>query len=96
VTAKRQNKRRNRFAQSNYEDAESLFRRALNVKEKILDPEHPDTALTANNLGVLLQSVGRKEEAGELFRRALGVFESKLGIVHPKTVMARENLVATR
>jgi hypothetical protein len=58
--------------------------------------EHPDTVLTANNLGVLMQSIGRKDEAEGLFRRALKVFESQLGSEHPKTRMALENLEAIK
>ena len=67
----------------------------LTIKEKILGVDHPDTALTANNLGVILQSQKRFAEARSLFARALAVFQPQLGSDHPKTIMARENLAAT-
>ena len=38
--------------------AERLYRRALAIKEKALGPDHPDTALTLNNLAVLCKSRG--------------------------------------
>ena len=50
----------------------------------------------ANNLGVLLHSLGRKEEARALFARALDVFEAQLDGSHPHVQMARRNLDSAR
>lgn len=83
-----------RFRRGDDAGAESLFRRALQVKEKILGAEHPDTALTAYNLGVLLQKTNRDEEAREQFARALRVFQARLGAEHPKTVAARQRIAS--
>jgi len=83
-----------RYAKGDVQEAETLFRKSLRLKEKILGADHPDTALTVNNLGVLLQSLGRNDEARELFTRALQVFEARLDAEHPHVLMARENLAA--
>lgn len=43
------------IAQGNYAEAESLFQRALTIKEKVLGPEHPEVATSINNLAMLLK-----------------------------------------
>ena len=43
------------FGQGNYASAEPLFRRALEIREKTLGPEHPDTAASLNNLAALAE-----------------------------------------
>lgn len=70
------------------------MREALSVKEKILGADHPDTALTMNNLGVIVQKQGRSQEARALFELALGHLEARLGTDHPRTRMVRGNLAA--
>ena len=39
--------------QGQYEQAESLYQRALTIREQQLGPLHPDTAQSLNNLGEL-------------------------------------------
>ena len=46
--------------------AEALYRRALAIKEALLGPEHPDVAITLNNLAVACQMQSRDREAAEL------------------------------
>ena len=52
------------------DEAEPLFRRALDIRTKSLSPEHPDTIATMSGLGLLLQAVGRPQEAAPLLREA--------------------------
>jgi hypothetical protein len=61
------------------------------MREALLGPDHPEVALTANNLGVLLKARGDDDEARALYRRALAIFERVLGPGHPHTVTCREN-----
>jgi len=61
------------------------------LKEKILGPDHPDTAMTLNNLAVLFQSRGDLEQASSLFRRALDILETTLDPDHPKVAACRKN-----
>ena len=45
-------------AQGDLAGARPLFERALAIREKVLGPEHPDTATSLNNLASLLQAQG--------------------------------------
>ena len=58
-------------AQGKLEEAEVLYRRALEGFERVLGVDHPNTLTSVNNLGWLLQDQGKLEEAEVLYRRAL-------------------------
>ncbi|EXA53638.1 hypothetical protein FOVG_01376 [Fusarium oxysporum f. sp. pisi HDV247] len=51
------------FIQGRYEGAAKLYRETLEVKEKVLGKEHPDTLSSMNNLALVLDSMGKYEEA---------------------------------
>ena len=40
--------------QGKYDEAEPLFKRSLEIDEKVYGPDHPDVARGLNNLGALL------------------------------------------
>jgi hypothetical protein len=46
-----------------YTQARPLHERALAIREKVLGPEHPDTAASLNNLARLLSATGHAKEA---------------------------------
>ena len=73
-------------------EAESLYRRALELKEKELGIEHPDIAVTLNNLAEALRLSGKSEEAEALFRRALRIDERALGPQNPTLATVLNNL----
>ena len=77
-----------------YSEAEQLHRRALAVREKALGPDHPDCALSINNLAVVCESQGRYGEAEPLFARAFAINEKVLGSEHPRTATSLNNLAA--
>ena len=60
--------------------------------ETILGTEHPSTATTYSNLGILYLNWGKPEEAIPWLRRALKVRESLLGEGHPYTKKTRAAL----
>ena len=60
-------------------------------KENILGPEHPDAAMTLNNLAAFYKSVEKYVEAESLYQRALAIFEVCLGPTHPKVVTCLRN-----
>lgn len=60
-------------------EATRLFRRALELQERALGPEHPDVAQKAAALARHLEDAGREAEAAEFYRRALDAFEASLG-----------------
>jgi hypothetical protein len=62
------------------------------VKEKLLGEDHPDTAVTLNNLAALYSKQARYAEAEANYRRAFSIFEAKFGLKHPSTQTCAANL----
>ena len=58
-------------AQGRYTQAEPLFKRALEGRERVLGKEHLDTVASVNNLAALYKAQGRYGEAEPLLKRAL-------------------------
>jgi Tetratricopeptide repeat len=52
--------------------------------QKVLGPEHRDTAFMLNNLALLLHSQGDLAGARPLHERALATFQKVLGPEHPR------------
>ena len=78
--------------QGKLEEAETLYRRKLKGRERILGIDHPHTLFMVNNLGMLLKDQGKLEEAEQMLRRNLEG-ESKIsGVDHRNTLNARGNL----
>ncbi|WP_298364784.1 tetratricopeptide repeat protein [Azospirillum sp.] len=75
-----------------YEQARSLFTRALAIRETALGPDHPDTATCLSNLAELYRAQGRLGEAAPLYARALAICETALGPDHPDTATCLSNL----
>ena len=69
--------------QGKYEEAEPLYRRALDIREKALGKDHPSTAISLNNLAALYRRAGEVREAEPLYKRALDIREKALGKDHP-------------
>ena len=57
--------------QGRLEEAEPLFRQAIEIDEATIGTAHPDYAIRLNNLASLLQAMGRLEEAEPLYRQAI-------------------------
>jgi tetratricopeptide (TPR) repeat protein len=60
-------------------EAEAMYERALEGKEKALGPDHTSTLLTVNNLGLLYADQGKLVEAEAMYERALQGYEDALG-----------------
>ena len=72
--------------------ARPYHERALAISERVLGPEHPDTAGSLNNLGALLQAQGDLAGARPYYERALAIRERVLGPEHPDTAQSLNNL----
>ncbi len=60
-------------------DAEPLYKRSLAILEKALGPEHPNVAMSLNNLALLYEAQGRYGDAEPLYKRSLAISEKVLG-----------------
>jgi tetratricopeptide (TPR) repeat protein len=69
--------------------AESLYQRALTIREQVLEPNHPHLAETLNNLAWLYNYQGKYAQAELLYQRALALYEQALGVEHPDTARVR-------
>ena len=78
--------------QGGFDQAESLYKRALAVEEKIFGRDHPEVASTLMSLAALYRSGGRGGQAIETYRQALAVLEKKLGAQDPLAIETRERL----
>jgi CHAT domain-containing protein/Tfp pilus assembly protein PilF len=75
-----------------FAEAETLYKRALAIREKALAPDHPDVATGLNNLAALYVDQGRYAEAEPLYKRALAIWEKALGPDHPDVATGLNNL----
>jgi len=73
-------------SQGKYEEAEAMYRRALEGREKVLGPEQPNTLTSVGSLGSVLERQGKYEEAEAMHRWALKGSEKVLGPEHPHTL----------
>ncbi len=82
------------YRTGNYERAVVVARKALEVAEKIVGPNHPDVATSLNGLALLYHTQGQYAQAEPLFKRALAIYENALGPDHPLVAMTLNNLAA--
>ena len=75
-----------------YSEAEPLYKRSLQIREKVLRPEHPNVATSLNNLASLYRDQGRYPEAEPLYKRSLEIWEKVLGPEHPNVATILNNL----
>jgi len=78
--------------QGRYSQAQPLYTRALDIRERQLGADHPDVGSSLNNLANLYKSQGRYAEAEPLYRRALASGEQQLGADHPAVATTLNNL----
>jgi tetratricopeptide (TPR) repeat protein len=81
-------------AEGRYDEAEPLYREALERRRAVLGPIHPDTLTSLNNLAFLYEDRGRSREAELLYREALLARRKILGPQHHDTLVSLNNLAA--
>ncbi|HEY0432133.1 MAG TPA: tetratricopeptide repeat protein, partial [Pyrinomonadaceae bacterium] len=79
-------------SRARYEEAEPLLEQALELEQKILGPEHPDVALSMNNLAMLYFSQGRYDDAEPLLLHSLELYQKAFGEEHSNVAMGLNNL----
>ncbi|HEU4389881.1 MAG TPA: CHAT domain-containing tetratricopeptide repeat protein, partial [Blastocatellia bacterium] len=75
-----------------YEKAEPLDQRALEIRMKALGPDHPLVAYSLNNLALIQEARGDYDKAEELYQRSLDIKEKALGQDHPDVAATLNNL----
>ncbi len=73
-------------------EAERLYRRALDIRERELGLNHPDVATVLNNLAALEAAQGNYDAAQPLLKRALSIRQTALGREHVLTAQSLNNL----
>ena len=68
----------------------------MGLRKQLLGENHPDYALSLNNLAFLYKYQGKYEQAQPLYEKALDIAERVLGTNHPNTVTIQENLEILR
>ena len=79
-------------AQKDYARAEPLFKQALEMRKRVLGPQHPDYSLSLNSLANLYYSRGDFSHAEPLFQEALAIRQQVLGRDHPDCANCLHNL----
>jgi tetratricopeptide (TPR) repeat protein len=79
-------------ARTEFAAARPLYERALELRERVLGPDHPQTASSLDNLAWLLRDQGNLATARPLFERAFEIWERVLGADHPHTAASLNNL----
>jgi len=69
-----------------------LYEEILQILESELRPQHPDVAITLNNLAELYRHLGEYEKALTFYQRTLDIREKMLGPQHPDTVSTLNGL----
>jgi CHAT domain-containing protein/Tfp pilus assembly protein PilF len=72
--------------------AQTSIERALQIRERVLGPDHRDVAFALNGLGRLYRTKGDKVKAESLFQRSLAILEKRYGPEHPAVAPSLNNL----
>ena len=75
-----------------YPEARSLYEKALAIREKTLGPNHPDVAVSLNNLAGLYHDLGLYTKVEPLLQRSIKILEKSLGPDHPDVAVCLNNL----
>ena len=78
--------------QGQYDRAVVLAKKALEIAERDLGPEHPNVATSLNNLAELYRAQGLYAAAEPLYKRSLAIREKALGPEHPAVAASLNNL----
>jgi hypothetical protein len=66
----------------------------MEIRKRVLGPEHPDTLASMNNLAVIYWNQGRWSEVEELNVQIMEIRKRVLGPEHPDTLTSMNNLAS--
>ena len=77
-----------------YPEAVEVYLRQISLSEKLYGTDHPNTATSYNNLGLVYDNQGAYAQALEYYNKALEIREKVLGKDHPDTATDYNNIGA--
>jgi len=80
------------YQQGRFSEATEIAEEVLQLREKALGPDHPNVAISLNNLAALYEAQGKYAEAEPLYKRLLEIREKALGPDHPNVAISLNNL----
>ena len=80
------------YLDGNLTEAETYFKQAIELRNKIYLKPHPEQAQSLTNLGLLLNDSGRVAEAQNYLTQALKIRELTLNKGHMRIIEAKNNL----
>ncbi len=83
------------FAQNKFTQIQPLLAKALKTCRRLLSDDHPDTAISYNNLAANLSNQREYAQAQPLHEKALEINRRLLSDHHPNTAMSYHNLGST-
>ena len=83
-------------ARGEYARAEPPARRAVELRERALGPDHPSVAADLAALAAVVEARGRHAEAEAMYVRALAIFERVYGPVHYEIAVTLNNVAGIR
>jgi tetratricopeptide (TPR) repeat protein len=75
-----------------YAKAEAASRRALEIQEKSLGPDHPYLSSALNQLALSYRGLGDYSKAKPLYERALNICKKVRGAENPQTAQTLNSL----
>ncbi len=75
-----------------YNEAEKIYLRQITISEEIYGKEHPSTATSYNNIGLVYSEQGDYDKALEYYFKALDIDKKVLGKKHPSTASSYNNI----
>lgn len=86
---------RSRGADGDLVEAEKIRRRILQVRQRDLGSDHPETLVALSNLANVVTTAGREEEAAEIYKSALALAISRFGSQSEDVAVLRYNLATS-
>jgi tetratricopeptide (TPR) repeat protein len=78
----------------NFVEANELEHQVLDIDEKKLGPDHPETAIALMNLGYLYESMGMLSKSESFYEQALAIRQRALGHENPSISASLNNLAS--
>jgi tetratricopeptide (TPR) repeat protein len=75
-----------------YDKALEYYQKSLKIREKVYGKEHPKTAISYNNIGLVYDSKGEYNKALEYYQKSLKIREKVYGKEHPDTAESYNNI----